>query len=86
MGKCLLLRISLLIAAAVGLISCSLVRPHKEDTWDEKQAKYVILMISDGMGWWHVDATRKYLGRRLLAMESLRHHMWQSWHLNPFWP
>ena len=73
MGKCLFLRIILLIAAPVGLISCLLARPYKGDTRDDNQAKYVILMIGDGMGGWHVDATRKYLGRRVLAMESLRH-------------
>ena len=38
------------------------------------QAKNIILMIGDGMGGWHVDATRKYLDSGPLAMESLRYH------------
>lgn len=34
--------------------------------------KHVILMIGDGMGGWHVDATQKYLGKPL-SMTSLTH-------------
>ena len=36
-----------------------------------KKAKYVILLIGDGMGYWHIDATRKYLNKDKLAMETL---------------
>lgn len=39
---------------------------------DPNPVKHVILMIGDGMGGWHVDATRKYLGKPL-AMTSLTH-------------
>lgn len=37
------------------------------------QAKYVILMIGDGMGAWHVDAAAKF-GGAPPAMTSLEHH------------
>ena len=36
-----------------------------------KKAKYVILLIGDGMGYWHVDALRKYLNVSKTNMESL---------------
>lgn len=49
----------------------------------KKKAKHVILMISDGMGGWHVDATRKYLDAPL-AMESLKQHGYMTtFMLNP---
>jgi len=38
------------------------------------KAKFIILMIGDGMGAWHVDATRRYLDDGPLAMETLEHH------------
>jgi len=55
-------------AGAVLAKNQSLLPPHPH-----AQAKYVILMISDGMGGWHADATSKYL-QNPLAMESLTHH------------
>ena len=36
-------------------------------------AKYAILLIGDGMGWWHVDAAHKYLDKGDLAMETLQY-------------
>ncbi|WP_457755726.1 alkaline phosphatase [Thermodesulfatator indicus] len=38
-----------------------------------KKAKYVILLIGDGMGYWHVDALRRYLNVSKTNMESLRY-------------
>ncbi len=35
------------------------------------KAKYVILLIGDGMGYWHVDALRKYLRVQKTNMEKL---------------
>jgi alkaline phosphatase len=48
------------------------------------EAKYVILMIGDGMGGWHVDATRRYLHDGPLAMETLEHHGYMTTYMrNP---
>jgi alkaline phosphatase len=48
-------------------------------------AKYVILMIGDGMGGWHVDATRKYIDNGLLAMETLKYHGYMTTYMrNPY--
>jgi len=38
------------------------------------RVRHVILFIGDGMGWWHVDAARRYVDRGPLAMETLEHH------------
>ncbi|MBI4777250.1 MAG: alkaline phosphatase [Deltaproteobacteria bacterium] len=36
-------------------------------------AKYVILLIGDGMGWWQADAAERYLNGGPLAMKGLEH-------------
>ena len=41
--------------------------------WADGPAKNVILLIGDGMGWWHVDATERYLNDGPLAMKTLKH-------------
>ncbi|MDY6989332.1 MAG: alkaline phosphatase [Thermodesulfobacteriota bacterium] len=46
---------------------------HQQGLQGDK-ATFVILMIGDGMGGWHVDATRRYLDDGPLAMETLEHH------------
>ncbi len=66
--RCMLKRGGIVLLAAIMLASFSAM------AMAENGAKYVILMISDGMGGWHVDATHKYLDRGPLAMEMLRNH------------
>ncbi|MDY6951511.1 MAG: alkaline phosphatase, partial [Thermodesulfobacteriota bacterium] len=50
-------------------LSCA----HQQGLQGDK-ATFVILMIGDGMGGWHVDAARRYLDDGPMAMETLAHH------------
>jgi len=61
--------LALVMALALDALGCA----HRPQRTTE-DARYVILMIGDGMGGWHVDATRRYLDDGPLAMETLAHH------------
>ncbi|MDY6838947.1 MAG: alkaline phosphatase [Thermodesulfobacteriota bacterium] len=61
-----------ILALVVALTSIVLGCAHQRGLQGDK-APFVILMIGDGMGGWHVDATRRYLDDGPLAMETLDH-------------
>lgn len=62
------------IVLAAALTACASTTTRVERTpHAPRPAKYVILMIGDGMGAWHVDAAAKFRGRPP-AMTSLEHH------------
>jgi alkaline phosphatase len=63
--------IVLVTAFAAGAASST--RMESTPSAAPRPAKYVILMIGDGMGAWHVDAAAKFRGRPP-AMTSLEHH------------
>ena len=55
--------------------------------WADGPAKNVILLIGDGMGWWHVDATERFLNKGPLAMKTLEHLGYMTtFMLNPVEP
>jgi alkaline phosphatase len=69
MGKRLLAGI-LAWVGGLSLIALGCAHQHGLQT---HKAKFVILMIGDGMGGWHVEATRRYMDDGPLAMETLEH-------------
>ena len=55
------------------LLLVVLLAIYAGSAWADGPAKNVILLIGDGMGWWHVDATERYLNDGSLAMQTLEH-------------
>lgn len=69
--KPIIVALSVLLNTSL-VFGASQVSPGRDRTADQT-ARYVILLIGDGMGVWHVDAAAKYHGAPL-AMASLDHH------------
>jgi len=70
--------IIIIVVVLTGLITLSAsswsepIQPNRLPGF-QSHVRHIILMVGDGMGGWHVDATRKHANRKL-AMESLAYH------------
>lgn len=67
--------IGVVLTGMIALCTNSWSEPIQQNrlAGSQSSVRHIILMVGDGMGAWHVDATRKYVNRKL-AMESLAYH------------